>query len=138
MKRWIYILGWFIALSLVPGLASAIDREGDQVIQIIPINAADASGNGTAAYVGIQKKGKYTVMVDTTGSPTAVTVEVLGSLTESGNYSVLATHAFTASEITNGYAMFHIVDKPVQWVNSNLATLTGGSSPTVTVTVLSE
>ena len=45
----------------------------------------------------------------------------------------LASHAFSGAEITAQAAMFHVVDKPVRFVKVDLDTLTGGTSPTVTI-----
>jgi len=73
----------------------------------------------------------HTVQTDITGSPSAVTVRLLGSLNNVVFFE-LASHVFTASEITAGSAMFHVKDKTVRHVKIDLDTLTGGSSPTVT------
>ena len=63
---------------------------------------------------------------------TAVTVDVEGSLDDL-TYFQLASHAFSAGEITAEGAMFHLADMPVKYIRANLITLTGGTAPTVTV-----
>lgn len=73
----------------------------------------------------------HTVQVTTTGAPTAVTIDLEGSL-DNATFFVLASHVFTAGELTDSKAMFHVIDKVVRNVRLNLSTLTGGSSPTVT------
>lgn len=73
----------------------------------------------------------HTVQATITGSPTAVTVDLEGSL-DGNTFFTLATHPFTAGELTAEGAMFHVTDKAVGRVRINLITLTGGSSPTVT------
>ena len=74
----------------------------------------------------------HTVYASITGAPTAVTVDLEGSL-DGTNWVQLATHPFTAGELTATQAMFHVIDKPVRFVRVNLTALTGGTSPTVTV-----
>lgn len=74
----------------------------------------------------------HTVQVTITGAPTAVTVDLEGSI-DGVTFFSLATHAFTAGELTATKAMFHVIDKPVSYVRSNLTVLTAGTSPTVTV-----
>lgn len=74
----------------------------------------------------------HTVQMTTTGAPTAVTVDLEGSL-DGTTFEQLATHDFTGAEITAQSAMFHVVDKPVRYIRTNITTLTGGTSPTVTV-----
>ena len=74
---------------------------------------------------------KHTVQVTTTGEPTAVTVDLEGSL-DGVTFFVLSSHAFSGAEITAEAAMFHVVDKPVNFVRLDLTTLTGGTDPTVT------
>ena len=74
----------------------------------------------------------HTVQVDITGSPTAVTVDLEGSL-DNNTYFQLASHSMTSAELTASAAMFHVETKRVEFVKTNVTTLTGGSSPTVTV-----
>jgi hypothetical protein len=73
----------------------------------------------------------HTCHVKITGSPTAVSVALNGSV-EDADYGQLATHTFTAGELTAGYVEFHVTSKPVEWVQGEVLTLTGGTSPTVT------
>ncbi len=74
---------------------------------------------------------KHTVQVTITGAPSAVTVDLEGSL-DGETFFVLSTHPFTGGELTATAAMFHTVDKPVTYIRLNLLTLTAGTSPTVT------
>lgn len=73
----------------------------------------------------------HTVEIEITGSPTAVTVALEGTLTKNGFYS-LADHVVSAEELTAGRAMFHVVDKTVRAVRLNVILLTGGTVPTIT------
>ena len=74
----------------------------------------------------------HTVQVNITGSPTAVTVDLEGSL-DDNTYFTLASHSMTSSELTASAAMFHVETKRVHYIKTNVTTLTGGSSPTVTI-----
>lgn len=75
----------------------------------------------------------HTIQVDITGGPSAVTVTLEGSLDGAEPFFTLGTKAFSAGELTATAAMLHVVDKPVNYVRTNLTVLTGGSSPTITV-----
>jgi hypothetical protein len=63
---------------------------------------------------------------------TAVTVDLEGSL-DNTTWFQLATHPFSAGDISAEGAMFHVIDKPVKYVRANLTALSGGTDPTVTV-----
>jgi len=69
----------------------------------------------------------HTVQVTTTGSPTNVVLDLEGSI-DGIVFEQLGTITFTT-----GTGMFHVTDKPVTFVQGDLKTLTGGSSPTVTM-----
>ena len=72
----------------------------------------------------------HTLQVDTTGSPSAATLQLEGSL--DGTTWTALSPAMDVSSST----MFHVLDAAVAFVRSNLVTLTGGSSPTVTARYL--
>lgn len=69
---------------------------------------------------------------------TALTVALDGSITGI-NYFALASHVLTATELTAKCCMFHVVDKPVKLLKSNITTLTqtGVGDVAITVAVLS-
>jgi hypothetical protein len=108
----------------------------------IPLNLTDgsgnaafsANGNGTAfspsecvtqsASGGVPSN--ITVQVTITGSPTAATSKLQGSL----DGTVWDDLGSTTS--TTSGAMFHVSQKPVVQMRAVLADLAGGSSPTVT------
>lgn len=79
----------------------------------------------------------HTIQINVTGNPTAVTVDLEGSL-DDNTYFRLASHNFDTTEITNQASMFHVETKMVDYIKANLTTLTGGTSPTVTVRYFSE
>lgn len=74
----------------------------------------------------------HTIQIDITGAPTAITVDLEGSLNNT-TWAVLITSPMSAAELTAAVSLSHIEDKPVRYIRVNLTTLTGGSSPTVTV-----
>ena len=90
--------------------------------------AATGAGGGWQCGGGIES---HTVQATITGAPTAVTVDLEGSV-DGSTWVALDTHAFSAGELTATKAMWHIVNKVVKHVRANLTTLTGGTSPTVT------
>lgn len=80
---------------------------------------------------------EHTIQVNFTGSPTAVTVDLEGSL-DDNTYYQLASHSCSSSELSSGGAMFHVTSKYVEHIKANLTVLAGGSSPTVTVRYTNE
>jgi len=94
------------------------------------LNAATATGPSTSWAVRMKPR-NHTVQFTITGAPTAVTVDLEGSLDDS-TWISLASHVMSAAELTATQAMFHVVDKPVRYIRTNLTTLTGGTAPTVT------
>lgn len=68
----------------------------------------------------------------------ALVVAVEGSIT-GNNYFALASHTFTAAERAAKCSMFHVVDKPVVFIRTNITTLssTGVGDVRVTIDLLS-
>lgn len=94
--------------------------------------AVTAVGAGTSVRL---KKGvqEHTVQVIITGTPTAVVVALESSLNDGTTWNTIGTYTLTAGDLTAGSAMYHVDNKPSELVRMNLTTLTGGTSPTVTV-----
>jgi hypothetical protein len=69
---------------------------------------------------------------------TALTIALEGSVTNL-NYFALASHTLTATELTAKCCMFHVVDKPIKLIRSNITTLTktGVGDVSVTIAILS-
>lgn len=88
------------------------------------LNAATGTGAGTALDFGVPVSAA-TIQTIVTGAPATVSCTLQGSL-DGINWVVLATSSSTTGD------MQHAVDKPVRWLRANLATLTGGTAPTVT------
>jgi len=95
------------------------------------LDAATATGVSTSHPVRMKPR-NHTVQFTITGAPTAVTVDLEGSLDDT-TFVSLASYVMTADELTATAAMFHVVDKPVRFIRVNLKTLTAGTAPTVTV-----
>jgi len=94
------------------------------------LDGATATGVSPSHAVRMKPR-NHTVQATITGAPTAVTIDLEGSLDDT-TYVSLASYIFTASDLTATAAMFHVVDKPVRFVRLNLKTLTAGTNPTVT------
>ena len=60
----------------------------------------------------------------TESNPTACIIEIAGSLDEV-KFQSLATHTFTDDELTAGFCLFHIANKPSLIYRITLTTLTG-------------
>jgi len=95
------------------------------------LNGATAIGASTSHSVRMKSR-NHTVQVTITGAPTAVTVDLEGSL-DNTTFNSLADYVLTAADLTAAAAMFHVVDKPVRYVRVNVTNLVGGTAPTVTV-----
>ena len=95
------------------------------------LNAATSTGASSSLTHSTPVR-NHALQVTITGAPTAVTVELLGSL-DNTNFVTSATHVLSAGELTATKAMYFVIDKPLAYVKANLAVLTGGTTPTVTV-----
>lgn len=91
------------------------------------LNAVAATGNGTSFNLGTTHK-DFGFQVTTTGSPTTIAVQLQGSL-DGANWSNIGNSQSAAGL----YAVSP--SAPCTWVRAQLNTLSGGSSPTVTVLV---
>jgi hypothetical protein len=63
-----------------------------------------------------------------------LTIAVEGSIT-GVNYFALASHTFTTVEKTAKCSMFHVVDKPVVYIRTNITALASSGEGDVRVTV---
>ena len=97
------------------------------------LNAATATGASNPLDLQPPKLA-HTVQATMGGDvvATAVTVDLEGSV-DGASWFTLASHAFTAAEITAEKSMFHVVNKVVSCVRVNITALTGGTNPTVSV-----
>lgn len=103
--------------------------------QITLLSAATATGTGDG--VEVPNRSKHSVQVTITGGPTTVVVAFEGSL-DGSTWAAYATHTMSAAELAASAAIFSVVNKPAGWVRANVTTLSGGTSPTVTVKHIAE
>ena len=111
-----------IALSLIPLWAQQIGQPGNLLVSCA---AVTSTGPCTAFAVNAPQAATYTWQTSETGSPASVTVNLEGSL-DGSTWSTLDT----TSSASGSFAT--VSGKPVRQIRCNLATLTGGTNPTVT------
>lgn len=94
------------------------------------LDAVTATGPSLPWIVRMKPR-NHTVQLIITGDPTAVTLDLEGSL-DGVTWAQLAEHVMSAEELAAGNSMFHVVDQVVRYVRLNLTLLTAGTAPTVT------
>ena len=87
------------------------------------ILSAAATGAGQAYAVPAKA---YTWQTIVTGTPTTIAINLEGSM-DGVNFAQIDTSALAGGELRS------VANKPVAFIRANLATLTGGTAPTVTV-----
>lgn len=123
MKKLILCLLFLVMLSL-PAYAGVLTL----------LSGATGTGAGAAQWVKDNTVEVWSCDTIITGSPTAVTVRIEGN--QSGTLydpTGMGEHIFTATQLSAGIASFSIISSPVVNIRANVVTLTGGTSPTVTV-----
>jgi hypothetical protein len=112
------------------GIRQAVLVSGQSAVGV------SSAKNWTSASSGILTVEVYFIAVG--GVCTELTVALEGSIM-AVNYFALASHTLTVVELAAGCCMFHIVDKPIKLIRSNITALTvsGGGSVAVTVAALS-
>lgn len=97
-------------------------------MKVIKLLNAQTTTNVSGAYsLGDKAIGDFTVQITTTGTPTTLVVDALGSI-DGVNYVNIGS--ITASVPDD---MFHIAGKPCKFIKVQPSTITGGTSPTVTI-----
>ena len=100
------------------------------------LNAATGTG-AEAAKVVKQAYKSWGCDVEITGAPTAVTVRVEGNHgTTIFDPGGMAELTMNAGQLAAGIATFEIVEHTVKKIRGNLITLTGGTTPTVTLSCI--
>ena len=92
------------------------------------LNAVTAVGPGDPNKSNVPFDELVTFQAIITGAPTQVNIDIEGSIDGGANYETLLSHDITAEG-----NMFHLSGKPVTHIQADLKTLTGGTSPTVTL-----
>ena len=103
----------------------------DRVLTLL--SDATTTGAGDAQWVKDTTVNNWTCDVDITGTPTAVTVRIEGNMGgDVFDPTGMATHVFTATQLSASKATFGIVYSPVMNIRAYITVLTGGTAPTIT------
>ena len=94
------------------------------------LNQADVEGSAVGKAIGHLSK-SHTIQTTVTGSPTAVTIRVWGSL-NGVFYFPVKTYNLRETDLIAGGAGFFLLERTMAYVKHELVTLTGGSDPAVT------
>lgn len=87
-----------------------------------------SAGTGDILFLGRIYE-DHTVEINWTGTdPTAMTVVLMGRISENGSMIDIATYALTAGDLSAKKAMFHVASKPLRDVQLDIRVLTGGAA----------
>lgn len=127
------LLAVAVALALAwPAVAQGpgpVPSPGGGTASATSLSAATAVGAGSALVFNAPRS-TLSMQVSFTGTPTSVTVQLLGSI-DLTNYYALTTFSDGAS----GDIVWTIGAIPVLAVKANLVLLSGGTAPTVTAVI---
>lgn len=122
-------------LMLVIVLTSSVAYAGLNEKYLL-LNAATGTG-AEAAKVVKQAYKSWGCDVEITGAPTAVTVRVEGNQgTTIYDPTGMAEFTMDAGQLAAGIGTFVMVEQTVKTIRGNLITLTGGTTPTVTLSCI--
>ena len=97
------------------------------------LSAATTTGAGDSQWVRDTTVNNWTCDIDITGAPSAVTIRIEGNMGgDIFDPTGMATHVFTATQLSAGKATFGIVYSPVINIRAFVTVLAGGTIPTVT------
>lgn len=117
-----------VTASALPTTGAGILVVAPGIAPVVSLNAVTATGAGTVVDLGVGRS-NITMTTLTTGAPTAVTVNLEGSL-DNVNWYILVSSASTTGDLQAS------TGKPVRFIRANLATLTAGTAPTVTARLI--
>ena len=124
MKKFTLVL-FVILFTATLGFAQIINEK------FTLLNATTTTGAGSV-FNSLYPYNHWLCDIDTTGSPTSITVRIDGNATgDSFDTTGLASETCTASKCS-----FAIADQPAKNVRAVITTFTGGTNPTVTVTCI--
>jgi hypothetical protein len=119
----------FIAFVLLLAAAAAFAQQGaPYAASRLPVNGlydfATVAGTGYTEYINLAAQGipfnNHTIELSITGTaPSVCTFQVEGSSNGTNWYSISGSQSCTASE------MFHIITKPVRYLQVHVLTYTG-------------
>lgn len=114
-------------LTLVVAIAQGADSD-----QYTLLGGAASTGAGAPRYVTTPYN-SWTCQVNVSGSPTEVVVYLEGNVT-GVTFNKMASWTLSAdSDYADGQGVFSVTNMPAGNVRGRLVTLTGGSSPRVTM-----
>lgn len=79
----------------------------------------------------------HTAQIIVTGSvlPTAMMVDVEGSIDDGASFAVMVSHIFDSTEIASGIALFHVINKGVSHLRVRVVSITGGTDLSIDIWV---
>lgn len=93
-------------------------------MQATLLSGVTVTGEGSSAHVsGASTHTVHVHFTNSGGSVTALTVDLEGSIDDS-HFFTLKSYALNGTELTAKQAMFHVVNKSVNFVRANITTLT--------------
>lgn len=111
-----------VAMIILAGLVFS------QAMSTITWTALSAAG--VTSSLATAGNDKHTLAAVIAGSPATCTMRLEGSLDNVNFFDLSGSQTCTST------FMFHVVDRTVTFVRGRVLTLTGGSTPTVTITYL--
>ena len=89
------------------------------------LDGVEAAG-ASASILKVSGKKDHTVSIsfESTGTVSALVVSLEGSIDGGLTWHDLAAHTLSGTELTNGYAMFHVTDKIVDRIRLNIDSVT--------------
>lgn len=91
------------------------------------------SAAATGAGIGVKSggSGNYAIHTIFTGTVTALTIALEGSLDGGTTWGVLGSDAFVAGDITAKNALFYVTNSPTKLVRANITAYTGTGTAVV-------
>jgi hypothetical protein len=127
MKKILTGIAIILVILTAVAFAQAVDTD-----QYTLLGGARATGAGTPVALTTVYN-TFTCQVNVSGSPTEVIVYLEGNITGS-TYSKMASWTLsTDTDYANGQGMFSVTNMPAGNIRGRLVTLTGGTSPKVTM-----
>jgi hypothetical protein len=121
-------------LLLLLCLSAAMATAQTEYHEFDPLTAASS----TPAYGVNYGPNRHTVELAVTGSPSACTASLQGTLKQSDKVVDADFKDLSSDQDCTTVFMFHVINRAVKTVRVKLKTLTGGTSPTVTPTYFGE
>jgi hypothetical protein len=123
-----------LRLCAIAALAAAALSSQTVNGRVASVSFGTLTGTGTtwAFDMSLLTPSQHTLEVVVAGSPSSCSIQLEGTLDNPSGSSVTWANLSGAQTCTSSVT-FSVVNKPVRAVRANLTSLSGGSSPTVTV-----